>query len=255
MIGYFGEKSRQWQCTCCDNCDRSAQLKGREHELSEEEINDVVSILECVPRFNGRFGRGKLSLILCGARRTEILNLNVQHSSHFGILRHLKQDQILDYLRALEKADLLQATGGDYPCVMLTAAGEDFIEFPAVLTLSLKTPQETGQSTLKKRRNSKKQSPSTVPQAAVPAEKSDRRLLERDQLREELRQQRLSMAQAQDVKAFQIFSDAVLDELVLKMPVTIEECTKIKGIGQQKANSVMPDFQDIIQRYRQENIP
>ena len=49
--------------------------------------------------------------------------------------------------------------------------------------------------------------------------------------------------------------DAVLDELVLKMPVTIDECTQIKGIGQQKANSVMPDFLDIIQRYRKENMP
>ena len=57
------------------------------------------------------------------------------------------------------------------------------------------------------------------------------------------------------VKAVRSITDAVLDELVLKMPVTIDECTQIKGIGQQKANSVMPDFLDIIQRYRKENMP
>ena len=73
-------------------------------------------------------------------------------------------------------------------------------------------------------------------------------------MREELRLKRLAMAQEQNLKAFQLFSDAVLDELALKMPVTIEECTKIKGIGQNKANNIMPDFLDIIQRYRRENM-
>ena len=253
LIGYFGEKSNQWQCRCCDNCDRSAKLKGKEHELSEDELNDVVSILECVQRFNGRFGRGKISLILCGARRTEILNLNVQNSSHFGSLRHLKQDQVLDYLRALEKAGLLQATGGDYPCVMLTNEGEDFIEFPTALTLSLQMSIESTKSGTGKSKRSKKTF-SSDSGTSILAEKSDRRLLERDQLREELRQKRLEIANGKNLKAFQVFGDAVLDELVLKMPVTIEECLKIKGIGQHKADSIMQDFLDIIQRYRRENM-
>ena len=253
LIGYFGEKSHNWQCQCCDNCDRSAQLKGREHVLTEEELNDVCSILECVQRFNGRFGRGKLSLILCGARRTEILNLNLQSSSHFGALRHLKQDQVLDYLRALEKAGLIQPTGGEYPCLMLTDDGEDFIEFPGELTLNLQSAAE-GKSAGKLPKTKSRTAASPVKTAAGAAPKNDRQLLERSDLREELRQKRLAVAQEQNLKAFQLFSDAVLDELVLKMPVTIEECTRIKGIGQAKANNVMPDFLDIIQRYRRENM-
>ena len=254
LISYFGESGKNWQCQCCDNCDRSAQLKGKEHELDDEELDAVMAILECVQRFNGRFGRGKLSLILCGARRTEILNLNVQHSSHFGSLRHWKQDQVLDYLRALEKAGLLQATGGDYPCLMLTNEGEDFIEFPTRLTLSLKNPEAGKKPAVKKRKKPVRASTITFEPAAAAAAGS-RQLFERSDLREELRLKRLSVAQEKNLKAFQLFSDAVLDELVLKMPVTIEECTKIKGIGQHKANTVMPDFLDIIQRYRKENMP
>ena len=254
LISYFGESGKNWQCQCCDNCDRSAQLKGKEHELDDEELDAVMAILECVQRFNGRFGRGKLSLILCGARRTEILNLNVQHSFHFGSLRHWKQDQVLDYLRALEKAGLLQATGGDYPCLMLTNEGEDFIEFPTRLTLSLKNPDTEKKPAVKKRKNPVRASGKILaPSEAAAA--GCRQLFERSDLREELHLKRLSVAQEKNLKAFQIFSDAVLDELVLKMPVTIDECTQIKGIGQQKANSVMPDFLDIIQRYRKENMP
>ena len=253
LIGYFGETEKNWQCQCCDNCDRSAQLKGKEHELNDEELDAVMAILECVQRFNSRFGRGKLSLILCGARRTEILNLNVQHSSHFGSLRHWKQDQVLDYLRALEKAGLLQATGGDYPCLMLTDEGEDFIEFPTPLTLCLKNP-DTGKKPADKKRKNSVRASGKILDPAEAAAAGCRQLFERSDLREELRQKRLSVAQEKNLKAFQIFSDAVLDELVLKMPVTLEECTKIKGIGQHKANTVMPDFLDIIQRYRRENM-
>ena len=266
LIGYFGEKSRDWKCSCCDNCDRSAQLKGREHQLSAEEIDSVIAMLECVQRFNGRFGRGKISLILCGARRTEILNLNVQHSSHFGSLRHWKQDQVLDYLRALEKAGLLQSTASDYPCLMLTPDGEDFIEFPTELTLSLKAPWDSPKASSKNRPSKKKQlsieeklADFFAPEKTEEPEKTEsgnmaRQLLERNDLREELRQKRLSMAQDKELKAFQIFSDAVLNELVLKMPVTLEECAKIKGIGQSKLNNIMPEFLEIIQSYRRENM-
>ena len=137
---------------------------------------------------------------------------------------------------------------------MLTNDGEDFIEFPTDLSLRLKNPAEEKKApaTRAKRSAPAKNSKSGI--TAVPAVKGDRQLLERNDLREELRQKRLAMAQEKNLKAFQIFNDAVLDELVLKMPVTIEECARIKGIGQSKLNNIMPDFLDIIQRYRRENM-
>lgn len=251
LIGYFGEKSESWNCNCCDNCDQSNQFKGKMHELSPEELDAVVSMLECVQRFNGRFGRGKLSLIMCGARRTEILNLNVQHSQHFGILRAWKQDQILDYLRALEKAGLLTATQNEYPCLMLTDAGEDFIGYPTALTLEIRSNPIRECQARKRSKNTPAHSRTTVSAAM---QNVNRKLLERAELRDDLKKRRLDMAQEQNVKAFQIFSDAVLDELVLKMPVTLEECSRIKGVGQMKANRIMADFLDIIMRYRKENM-
>ena len=246
LIGYFGETG-SWQCQCCDNCDRSQKLQGETHELDDEELDAVISMLECIQRYNGRFGRGKLSLILCGARRTEILNLNVSHSRHFGALRGWKQDQVLDYLRALETAGYLETTGGDYPCLMLSSDGEDLLEYPENISLSLRNPRNanTGKAT-KKAAAAKKAAPASP-------ENTDRRLQERADLREELRLHRLELAQQNNVKAFQIFSDAVLNELVIQMPVSLDECIRIKGIGKQKAGEIMSGFLEIIRRYRQEN--
>ena len=75
-----------------------------------------------------------------------------------------------------------------------------------------------------------------------------------DELRSELKQKRLDLSRERQQKAFQIFSDAVLDELVLRMPISVEECAKIKGISLQKSQQLMPDFLEIIQRYRRENM-
>ena len=260
LIGYFGEKSSQWQCCCCDNCDRTRQLKGHAHELSESELDAVVSILECVRRFNGRFGRGKLSLILCGARRSELQNLNVQNSSHFGVLRSWKQDQVLDYLRALEKAGYITVTASEYPCLMLSNDGEDFIDSPIPITLNLRNTQSSPAALRKKSTAVRRKTAAFSGKTSIFSDESvsvgeaDRRLLERADLREELRRKRLSMAQEQHVKAFQIFSDAVLDELALRMPVSTAEACNIKGIGQRKAQTVLNDFLEIIRRYRQENL-
>ena len=249
LIGYFGEKSQAWQCGCCDNCDRSQQLKGQAHEVDDDELDAVISMLECVQRFNGRFGRGKISLILCGARRSEITNLNVTNSSHFGVLRSWKQDQVLDYLRALEKAGFLTPTAGDYPCLMLTNDGEDLIESPAAITLDLRKAPEKVQ-----RSRTRKSSSAGGSIGLVQPIGGDRRLMERNELREMLRQKRLQMAQEQQVKAFQIFSDAVLDALVLHMPMSEAEAMRIKGVGQSKAETVLPEFLELIRQYRNGNL-
>ena len=250
LISYFGEASGSWQCNCCDNCDRSAALKGTEHQLNAAETDAVVDILECVQRFNGRFGRGKLSLILCGARRTEILHLHVQNSSHFGKLAHWSQEQVLNYLKALEKAGLVTSTSGDYPCLMITCQGEDFIECPTGISLNL--PANSGKTT--KSAVSKRKSHSNAAVAAFTSPVNDRRLLERNDLREGLKALRMAMAKEKNLKAFQLFSDAVLDELVLKMPISPEECSRIKGIGTVKAKTLMPDFLEYIANYRRENM-
>jgi len=40
----------------------------------------------------------------------------------------------------------------------------------------------------------------------------------------------------------------------MRMPATVDECVKIKGISPQKAEKLMPEFLAEIQRYRRENL-
>ena len=160
---------------------------------------------------------------------------------------------MLDYLRALEKAGFLRTTDSEYPCLMLTDDGEDFIDSPVNITLSLKNPDAQPQKEKRKKRTASRSASSLADDVFRP-EKSSRHILERTDLREELRRKRLELAAEMNLKPYMIFNDAVLEELVLYMPLSIEETTRIKGIGLRKAEQFMADFVEIIQRYRRENM-
>ena len=70
----------------------------------------------------------------------------------------------------------------------------------------------------------------------------------------EIKPENMQRAQEQNLKAFQIFSDAVLDALVLHMPQSSEEACRIKGIGERKAQTILPEFLELIRQYREENL-
>jgi superfamily II DNA helicase RecQ len=57
-----------------------------------------------------------------------------------------------------------------------------------------------------------------------------------DLLEQKLRDFRKKLAAEKGYKAFYIFSDATLNELLTKRPSNTEELMKIKGMGNQKVN-------------------
>lgn len=259
LIDYFGESHDRWQCGSCDNCDREARLQARPRRaLTAAENAAARTMLECIGAFNGRFGRGKLSLLLTGARRAELLSLHVEHSVFFGALRRWRQNEVMEYLRALESDGLIAVTGGDYPCLRLTGAGESLLENAEPLTLALpqevhaappsrRTPPEDQAGQRKMRRHPEPDQPMTAATA-------DRRLLERAELLEELREYRSRRAREGRLIAYQVFTDDTLHRLALELPMTSEECAQIKGIGPAKLRRYMPEVLTIIRRYRDENL-
>ncbi|MEO4052527.1 NERD domain-containing protein [Solibacillus sp. CAU 1738] len=69
------------------------------------------------------------------------------------------------------------------------------------------------------------------------------------QLQEKLIQFRKEQAARQNVKAFYIFSNKTLDELIIQMPVTLEELKNIHGIGKVKIQEFGDELIEIIKLY------
>jgi superfamily II DNA helicase RecQ len=77
----------------------------------------------------------------------------------------------------------------------------------------------------------------------------DNLVRQRSDLRESLRRLRLVFANRLDVQAFMIFSDAILDELVAKMPKNKTEILRISGIKEKKYASFGEPIISVVTQY------
>lgn len=151
ILDYFGDRHHARQCGSCGNCaPRSyanklpplsegerkapARKKGKQDKsgrdfltprvITEDETLRVRKILACATRMKGRFGKHVLAATLRGSAAKNVLQARLNELSTYGLLRDMKQDDILLYIDALMVARCLRVTPGEYPMVMITDLGE-----------------------------------------------------------------------------------------------------------------------------------
>lgn len=73
--------------------------------------------------------------------------------------------------------------------------------------------------------------------------------VENPKLEESLKQYRLKIAKEQNVKAFYIFTNKALDELMQKQPCTLEELKSIHGFGEKKIEAFGKGLIEIIKQH------
>ena len=223
LIGYFGEETADWRCDNCDRC-RAVAAPRAWREAAADELEDLRTVLATVGEFRGRLGRGRLSLILAGARRQELLEWNLDRHPRFGALAGRKQNRILQYFKALEDQGYLGRCGNpEYPCLELTPAGRRALHGELPLRLDLE-PEPRSRS-------------KTAPRP--PAQRGDGAAGE---LYERLRALRAELARRRGLPPYCILTDAVLHELVRLRPRTVEEARQIKGVGPLTAQRIIPRF-------------
>lgn len=134
LTDYFGEDVKDWVCSSCDSCCRDKKsFANSKKAVSSSDRTTISIILKAVDHFNGRIGAGKISAILAGSMRADIVEWNYDRSPMFGKLSFLKQNVIMQYLRRLESADLICRINSDYPCLELTAAGYKCLKNPEMI--------------------------------------------------------------------------------------------------------------------------
>jgi ATP-dependent DNA helicase RecQ len=161
ILDYFGDPHHARQCGTCGNCaphtstrnlkfrddflsDRPAAITLRKsrvkskdgaasaalpsfvapRRLTEPETLRVRKLLACATRMKGRFGKTMLAATLRGAAAKNVMQAHLNELSTYGLLREMRQDDILLYVDALVAARCLQVTPGLYPTVSITALGE-----------------------------------------------------------------------------------------------------------------------------------
>ncbi len=121
VLEYFGDQdwaSRDRQCGACDNCEAVAH--GQPTGLSDRETNAIKSLLLLVGAMNGRYGRTKITGIALGTEDDP----RFDEVPGRGSLRGWNKQQVMDLLRALEGASLVEASRGEYPTISTTRRGD-----------------------------------------------------------------------------------------------------------------------------------
>jgi ATP-dependent DNA helicase RecQ len=121
LLDYFGDEdwtSRDRKCGACDNCEALAH--GRTTGLSERDTGAIKKLLGVVGALHGRFGRKRIAAI-ANATDDDARFLDLAER---GCLRGWPERQIMDLLRALEGAGLIEASRGEYATISVTRKGD-----------------------------------------------------------------------------------------------------------------------------------
>ena len=168
---------------------------------------------------NERFGKNLVAQVLSGSQVKKVLDLHFDDLSTYGIMKSMSQKNIVSLIDYLTATGYLQADGGQFPVLKITASGF------AVLKGQQKVTRKT----------------------AVHATKS---LPQNDELFEELRQLRREFAEKQGVPPFVIFSDKTLHEMSAVMPATAADMLNVKGVGESKMEKYGKQFLEVISKYQ-----
>ncbi len=123
VLEYFGDQDwadRERRCGACDNCEAIAHGRPVNMGLSDAEQRAIRQVLLLVGALNGRFGRTRISSIATGDEEDH----RFEDLTERGCLRSWPARQVLDLLRALEGAGLIEASRGEYPTISTTKRGD-----------------------------------------------------------------------------------------------------------------------------------
>ena len=85
----------------------------------------------------GRFGKGVLAASLRGSAAKNVMQAHLNELSTYGLLRDMRQEDILVYIDALLGGGCLRVSGGTYPTVSITELGERVMREQEKIELAL----------------------------------------------------------------------------------------------------------------------
>ncbi len=213
IVDYFGESDVEpcGKCSCCQ--DKSEPVNRTE---------DAKMALSCVGRMKGRFGVTMAAKVLKGSRDKRLLEFGLDRLTTYGLMRHLPEKEIADWLYWLVAEGYLRLSEGQYPVVSLTANALPVLEGK--------------QEIMQRVRASVRKSGGEAAGGSSP-------------MFEALKAWRKETASREGVPPFMVFFDATLREIAMVRPSSIEELLGVKGIGSAKAQKYWSGIAPILAEF------
>lgn len=243
ILAYFGETESQ-PCGTCDICRRNGVQVAREGTADEltmlrQALSGIarMSTKQADGTWEARYGKGRIIQMLTGSKSKEIVDAGLDQLSTYGLLKSVGTSGLHPLFAEMEKQGLIATSTGEYPLVSLTAKGAEIMRKGSNVRMLWPDTASKANQPLK-------------PGARLPIpEVSTSELGFDDVLFEKLKRHRNALALSEGVPAYVIFSNQTLEFLTRLKPKSLEEGLKIRGVGEKKAQTYLPEFIQVIRKH------
>ncbi len=235
LLGYFdqkadGEGSASYRCNNCDNCISPAATWD-----ASEAARKAISCIFRVQQASGiSFGAGHVIDILRGKLTDKVTQFNHSTLSTFGIGTDVGEQQWRSVLRQLIALGIVNVNPEAFNTLQLTQAARDFLRSDQKLQVREAIAAERASS-------ARKSSPEKIA-AKISKEKAtaDMNLGARERYAA-LKAWRAEVAKEHNLPAYVIFHDATLVTIATLAPQTLDELSKVSGMGVKKLQAYGQD--------------
>ncbi|MCH5244597.1 MAG: DNA helicase RecQ [Lentimicrobiaceae bacterium] len=226
LLHYFGEKYEEENCHNCDSC-----LYPKDKEDATENARFVVQLIIDVKQ---QFKTDYIVALCMGKMSPSIKNYKHNLLPQFGKGKDRDERYWKAVIRQCIIEDLLSKDIEDYGVIKVTPTGEAFTKEPfpiEVIRDHTYNPEDE----------------EYMSGGNCSAEAVDKTLylLLKDQLKD--------IAHKENLPPYVIFQDISIKDMTVQYPITMEDMTRITGVGVNKAQKYGQPFIDLIKRYVEEN--
>jgi ATP-dependent DNA helicase RecQ len=210
QLRYFDEVYTP-PCGACDNCCEPKALEDRTLEAKQ--------LMSCVARLaqrHERFGAAHVIDILRGSRSERVLSRNHDALSVYGIGKNRSLEEWRALVRTLVHQGLVAESQDGYPVLSLNAESWQVLKGELAVQVA-RAARNTG--------STRRERPSAQLASLGGGDKS---------LFDVLRTLRKQLADQHGLPPYVIFHDATLREMAEQRPATLNEFSRIRGIGEAK---------------------
>ncbi len=230
ILHYFGE---EFDAVSGDGAEMDDNMRNpkKKHEAMEE----VTTILKVVKDTNEMYKAKEVVNTLIGNENALLNSHKTTKQPFFGIGKEKTTNYWMALIRQMLVVDLIRKEIEQYGVIKLTPKGREFIENPASFMM---TEDHTYTS---------ENDSSIIVNAKSAAAAADAKLVV---MLKDLRKQ---VGKKMGVPPFAVFQDPSIDDMGLKYPVTLEELSKVHGVGEGKSRKYGKEFVKLITQYVEDN--
>lgn len=230
LLHYFGEDFDEVNGEGADMDDNSKNPK-KKHEAKE----DVVKLLKTVKDTLQKYKAKEIVNTLIGKENALLISHKTHLQPFFGLGKERSASYWMALLRQILVVNYIRKEIEQYGVIKITTKGLDYLKSPSsfMMTEDHEYNEENDNSIIT---NSKSSGAAT-----------DEKLVK---LLKDLRKR---VANNQGVPPFAVFQDPSINDMALKYPITLEELSKVHGVGEGKSRKFGKDFIGLISKYVEEN--